>query len=226
MRQRLKMFGFEIEGEFHRDILPRLNKEGVFKSDGSIHCCSSCEHLLDREFNSKACKVGSLINTKKFFEKLQEDYDKKMFHFNASCGFHIHISTYKFPTELISMDFVKYFYENLQDKFPEVIEKRGGNRYCRKDIKIEHLMRNGTQDRYLMVNTWPSYLKHKTIEIRIFPTEEPMKMYEYLKFTVKTFKQFIKMPLEIEAVYELKETKNKEVEVFNLEVNKKLCVNY
>lgn len=194
MNTRIAKVGFEIEGEFTPELTSIMSGKGEMKGDGSLRSCSHGEHNRKRlycgEFNSVPYARRSTHSQRKIFDLLQAEYEQGNFHFNNTCGFHIHTSFRpKRPPELISSLFCHYFYVALKKEFPEVIKKREHNSFCEfayNDTIIAH-----PTDRHIAIN-YLSLPKHGTVEFRIFPTDEPKSMYEYLKFTIHTIEDFEK----------------------------------
>ena len=207
MRAQLYKFGYEIEGEFSSQLLSRLEKLGVMKTDGSIHQCGNHNSYLELgEFNSKPAQLNphGRVKTKKLFEMLQREYKREKLHFNDSMGFHVHLSfkpTY--PVELFSHEFVKYFLGKLKREYPDVWEDRATNKFCRVNIKEADITYG--HDRYKAINLYPSFVTHKTIEFRIFPADTPEKMYEYLFFVIKSTKAFLRSDFSMKKELNLRE---------------------
>lgn len=146
------------------------------------------------EFASEPIERKHLRSTKKIFDMYQEAYKAGGFHWNNTCGFHVHVSFRpKRPPEIISKEFCDFFYEKMQEKFLGAFERRKNNRYCRATVYDDYLYQSS--DRYQGININPSLHKHGTVEFRIFPTSTPIRMWEFLKFTLKTIEQFLDIPL-------------------------------
>ena len=192
MRTRIKKFGFEIEGEFSREFSGEIAKYGVMKGDGSVsNCPERCQHLVTGEYNSYPILRTHKREAKNIFMKFQDAYKLKKYHFNKSAGFHIHVSfSPKLPPDIFSKSFNDFFHERLKTKYPNVIKKRQNNIYCRINT-----LEDGALDklpRYSSINFQQAWLKHGTIEFRVFPANTPMMMYRYLLFTLRVINDFLK----------------------------------
>lgn len=200
MNTKLVKVGFEIEGEFSTTLHRWLADKGVMKGDGSLRSCGSAHQtpLSCAEYNSPvyAATPAGLKSIKKFFDELDAYYKANHFHYNQSCGFHIHVSFNQFPAECFSKQFVNYFLKALKTKQKRVIEKRSGNRYCQLKIPTRELER-GSGDRYRFVNLWPAYERHGTIEFRIYPTDNPKRMYRYIVFTLAQVRKFLTANIKV-----------------------------
>lgn len=187
MISKILQFGFEIEGEFSTELDEKLESYGGVKTDGSVRSCKlGCDDLTPGEFASEA--LTNLSEAKKIFKIFQ----KHKYHWNNSAGFHIHVSFYpKLPQEIMSSCFINYFKKELYNSYPDVISLRGKNRYCRIS-KITDFDITYSEDRYRFINFMPALHKHGTIEFRIWPSGKPLKMYEYLCFTLEKIEFFIK----------------------------------
>lgn len=210
MRTRIDKFGFEIEGEYHPEVARYLEEFGEVKTDGSLNPCNKtqCLNLECKEFASNPYRRTQKQKAKKVFDYLHEQYKQKKFHWNKSAGFHVHVSFRpRLAFEIFSEDFVNFFHAELRKKFNNILQRRGNNTYCQavnqtnSDI-VKSMQRDG--DRYRSVNLFPSFVRHKTIEIRIFPASSPLTMYKYLLFVLRTIRKFLKensefvKPLDIE----------------------------
>ena len=211
---KLISFGFEIEGEMSSTCIHFLEKYGTLHGDGSINFCDipHNKELQLREFssfvflNNKTQKK----NVENIFSGLQKLYDSGDFHFNETCGFHIHCGFEpKVPFEIFSVEFYEYFLNKLIDTYKEVYYKRGSNRYCKiysKDIiekekgQVEVDIALETE-RYRGINFRPALESHGTIEFRLFPSDVPKTMYKYLEFTLQTITHFIKENETLKRVY-------------------------
>ena len=196
MNTRINKFGFEIEGEFYQDIINSLEEDGEIKTDGSIHRCPKhTDNFNLLEFASYPYKRTQKQKAKKIFEILHKAYKEKKFHFNKSMGFHIHISFKPIlPFEIFSEEFVKFFNEELKKKYLSVFKRRGNNHFCMAENQSNEQIIEYRQydERYRSVNLYPAFKRHKTIEIRIFPSDRPLKMYKYLLFSLRTIRKFLK----------------------------------
>ncbi len=211
--------GIEIEGEFSQKASDFGRKFGEMKDDGSVNCCQNGHtnkqednNLQSMEFASSVIdlveagekRLPTYFNAIKIFRGLNSFYKKGHFHYNESCGFHIHLSFNrpKFPPELFSIEFCNYFYKRLKKHFPEVWNLRKNNRFCRPN-NTEHEIANHDTERYKGINLWAAREKHGTIEFRIFPSNEPLKMLKYLQFTLTTVKKFLAYGIEIKKEAEV-----------------------
>ncbi len=195
MRSKIFKIGFEIEGEFHSELVRRLNDPliGVMKSDGSVH--SYHDNLLPREYNSLPLKKDSK-DIDKIFGIFQKAYDNGLYNFNATAGMHIHMSFEpQRPPEILSFLFFKTFMESLKRVFPKEIRPRIGHRFC-EDIRDDREVFSGNE-RYRAINFQPALQRHGTIEFRIFPSETPEKMKNFLLFTISQVEHFLKEDHEI-----------------------------
>ncbi len=202
----MKQFGFEIEGEFSGELYKKLQTIGVMKEDGSVHHCGegNCSHLELGEFNSKPYSVKSIRLLKKFFDMLHAEYTKGNFHFNKTCGFHIHISfTEGRPVEIFSRQFTNFFLKSLKSKQKKVMEMRSGNKFCKLTLTNQEIEKPGYGERYRFINLWDAYLKHGTIEFRIFPSYKPKAMYRYIVFTLGQINTFLQRPITVRAKTEI-----------------------
>lgn len=215
---KIAKIGFEIEAEWSEKAKALFADDGEMKGDGSIRRCYSSnsednpEHhtaSLDvREFASNPMVYNpDLLDTlKDKFTKLQKLHDKGLYHFNKSMGFHIHMSfTNKQPPELISPKFIAYFKKKIKKELPTVYTTRKDNQYCRFTVPPIELLADEHSDRYRFVNIWPAMRRHGTIEIRAYPSEQPMEMYKYLRFTFRTISEFIAKKQTVKAKFELDE---------------------
>lgn len=189
--------------------------KGSFHTDGSIDTCSKCRSKLRAvEYNSPVFKVEELPEITKVFEHLHTFVEKKEYHWNSSCGFHIHTGFGGvMPFELVSEDFYKFFERRMKRLLPEEYKKRASNNFCsfkpepnsyrpwREQARsteevfpstasaFRAIILNGS--RYHAINMLPSFHERKTIEFRIFPSEEPLKMLSYLQFTIDSITEFL-----------------------------------
>jgi len=218
-KSKIKHIGFEIEGEydsgFERDIRDKV-PGCQMKGDGSVRVEKN--RLLNaREFNSPVLSRTS-NKIKAIFGLYDKAYKENRFNFNDSCGFHIHVSFLpERPPEILSYLFYKTFIENLKNKFPHVIDKRLGNRFCSKVANDEEVWKG--HDRYRAVNFAPALSRHGTIEFRIFPSDTPEMMQAYLDFTLNQIKAFINSDHKIEFSTKLAELGPSEIIRHNREVD-------
>lgn len=202
---KLLKFGFEIEGEWNGDTLSFLSEQGGrTHGDGSIRMCPSMEHhskrtgdnvSTDAEYNSPVYGIEEIATAEAFFDGLQDRFEKGNYHWNKSMGFHVHVSfDPKRPPEMLSKEFTEFFRKQLTKKLPGILKSRGQNSFCKSGEYMDQEIYR-PRDRYRMVN-YASLDKHGTIEFRIFPSEEPKKMWKYLSFTLDTVQEFLETPLE------------------------------
>ena len=224
MRTKLDRFGLEIEGEFSDKLLEKLQEVGIIKSDNSVYSCRGGLHtnLSCAEFNSRPYEITELSTAKEeVFALLEKYYEKKEFHFNKTCGFHIHISFRpQRPPEMLSSQFANYFLAELKKEMGGVLKRRKDNNYCNADfIDDKYIAR--PIDRYKAIN-YCALTKFKTIEFRIFPANKPKVMLYFLEFTLDRIKKFLAKPLKIDfcidADEELSEKIN-ELEEVNVALN-------
>ena len=179
---------------------------GSMKGDGSVYPCGhhraddgdlkfhkSGIHFLQSEYITHPILLNDIGSIDDIFDTFNSFTDDHKYHWNRSAGFHVHVSFLpELPVELWSLEFVNYFKEKLKEELPVVYKKRGSNKFCKggmgkvseKDIAESRL------PRYSFIN-YEAYKKFKTLEFRIFPSDHPKKMREYLKFTVSTIESFL-----------------------------------
>ncbi len=200
---KIAKFGFEIEGEFSERLKEWLKQQGEMKSDGSLRTCPSANHkgtipLYLGEYNSKVNDIADLAAIKKFFNQLDTFHKLDEFHFNQSCGFHIHLSFNDFPNIVFSRKFLTTMLKALNTKQKTVMELRKGNTYCQTTISKSDVKRGGNE-RYRFVNLWPAFYRHGTIEFRIFPANNPKTMYRYIVFTLGEVKKFLEKSIKVKG---------------------------
>lgn len=232
MKTKLKKFGFEIEGEFSEDLMEKLAKYGEIKTDGSINRCRNC-NLSGMEFASRPLAINSYgrKQLKEIFSLLEEKHKEKEFHWNKSCGFHVHVSfSPNQPPEIWSKEFTNGFLQVMGQKFPGILKRRSNNRYCKatsyRDIDIVD-----SQDRYRFINLNSAYDSHGTIEFRIFPSGNPKNLRKYLVFILKFVRMFIangiEKTLEVELADDSQEIELNESFLSGLSgENRELEINY
>lgn len=211
--------GIEIEGEFSQRARDFGRKFGEMKGDGSVRRCQDGHTDKQEDNNLQSMEFASSVidlveagekrlptyqNAIKIFRGFNSLYKKGHWHYNESCGFHIHLSFNrpKFPPELFSIEFCNYFYKRLKKHFPEVWNLRKNNTFCRTNI-TERQIADHTTERYWGVNLWAARHKHGTIEFRIFPADKPLMMEKYLQFTLTTVKKFLAYGIEIKKEAEV-----------------------
>jgi hypothetical protein len=201
MNSKIYKVGIEIEGEFSRGFEMRLQEVGVMKGDGSVRRCAGRRcglNLIAAEFNSRAISVRNIGKMMEIFDMFQQAYENEEFHYNKTCGFHIHLSFLpKTPAEIFSIQFVNGFFERMKEKFVRAFAVRSKNHFCSTNIQERDIAWKDSE-RYRGVNLWPSMYKHGTIEFRIWPSDKPEKMREYFLFTIGFVKKFLSAPLKVD----------------------------
>ena len=203
MKTELLTYGFEIEGEWgdemYNDVVAKHG--GRMVSDGSIRHCDrghSDQNLDAHEYNSSVFEYRNAEHTERaraLFEYLQKMAEKKRFHWNDSCGFHVHTGfSPKRPPEIMSKEFTTYFLGKLKAEYPTEWKKRHGNSYC-QTFEYDEVEIYRPSDRYRAIN-YCALSKHGTIEFRFFPMNDPMVLYEYIRFVLRTITEFMDMKLE------------------------------
>lgn len=219
MRTKIDRIGIEIEGEFSDEFKSKIQEKnlGIIKGDGSVkHCVdypvgigydykkhSNSIDLYTAEYNS--APLESIQESKDIFESFEKAADDKEYHWNKSAGFHIHVSFHpKKPPEIFSKRFHDFFMSRLKKKFPEVYNQRAGNSYCLNACTEEDPYKN-RNERYRAINFMPAWSRHRTIEFRIWRTAHPSEMFEYLRFTIRTINNFLKIDSTIKGEFLLDE---------------------
>lgn len=243
-KSKLISIGFEIEGEWDNNIREKIRRKYNcgWHNDGTIEYCSdlninphcNSENYIKKELNSPIyllntpqTKKQSLIAIKKLFNAINKkatihNRTYPIYHFNRSCGFHIHLGFNPIQADVIfSVNFYKYFINAYKQKYKKDYYQRYLNKYC-FDFVNNNIIVNGaeynhltakkavkrfktkqlcvktlinyiqTRDRYRSINFFHSLLKHGTVEIRIFKASTPKKMLKVLLFTIKTVEDFLK----------------------------------
>lgn len=212
MKTKFDRFGIEIEGEFGLGFTDELLDMGTIKSDGSISSCSrsAAYHakyntsMTAREFVTEPIEYAHRRSAKKIFDLFDKAYQEGEFHWNASCGFHIHVSFKPLmPPEIFSTQFCDFFLKKTEATFPGVFKRRKNNRFCRAIFDDTYITQGS--DRYRAINMRPAMQRHKTVEFRIWPASTPKRMYEFFKFTLKTIEEFLDS--EISLKWDLDEYK-------------------
>lgn len=198
MITKIKRYGFEIEGEYSNDFRGAIAEHGEMKGDGSVRHCNSDLHIgkfnssmRTGEYNSPILNFtnAGLAKGKKIVSLFQEAYNKGEFHWNKSCGFHVHVSFDPVkPADLYSSQFAAYFEKALNTKFPGVVSRRKNNNYCRMQFSDEEIA--DPTERYRFINFTMGH--HPTLEFRIFPAAMPTRMWSFVEFTLATIARFIK----------------------------------
>jgi len=198
---RIAKIGFEIEGEFSVDLRRQLSEFGLFKPDGSIRECrhtrqyqkNHCNSLCAEEFVSRPYRLDNRLDKaklKELFSILERGRKYKYFHWNASMGFHVHVSFNRVPVEIWSIQFYDFFRAELSRQFRGVVTRRENNRFCRLPNERSNQDIAFSESRYYGVNFKPAFESHGTIEFRIFPAAAPRTLKRYLQFTCLAIKRF------------------------------------
>lgn len=189
--------------------------------DGSVYRCTIREHarnsrggnatnypdeeafLVDHRASlpTAEIRVGPFVSTTDFmpvFNVLNRLRSDRQWHYNGTGGFHVHVSfktadkSNVMPPEIWSSQFYRFFIGRVSKVFPDVIKKRGKNGYCKvetpEDQSLDEYLTH--PDRYQAIN-YHAFNKHGTVEIRLWPSDEPDKMREYLEFTVATMQEWL-----------------------------------
>lgn len=206
----LNKIGLEIEGEWSEEMIAILQAHEAIhevKHDGSIRDCASGTHddMCRREVTTKPIPVNAQGQAllKGLFALLERAYENGEFHYNKSCGFHVHTSYVDdngiavLPDTIASSPFYVSFAQAVKTRYPKVYEARKENQYCRlsntgeEGIAIEAdsyatsvLEGSGHTTRYRFINL-EAWRKYGTIEFRFFPASKPAKMREYLQFIME-----------------------------------------
>lgn len=194
---KIAKIGFEIEGEFSKELMNNMKLFGNFTTDGSIRRCCYSIGLELAEFRSNPItfREGMILNSKNKIRKVFTQWDTFRFHFNESMGFHIHLSfTSPKAPEIWSIQFVNAFQKALQNKFPIEYKKRITNRFCKKYNSHRDIAESN--DRYRWVSFKAAYDRHKTFEFRIFPANTFTAMLDYIEFTIDFVNNFLKKPIK------------------------------
>lgn len=208
MKPKIKQFGFEVEAEMSERLERKLTdtkcRFGKMTSDGSIRSCRQQSVSYDKnhspdsrlncmEFVSKVLDYdrSGKITAGKIFTLLEKYRKEKEFHWNSSMGFHVHISfTPKMPVDCWNIEFANFFADQLRKKFKGVFKNRQNNRYCQVSSVREESIATSNY-RYTFINFRASYVKHGTLEFRIFPSDKPLKLKRYLEFVFKQVNYFL-----------------------------------
>lgn len=215
MTDKIAKVGFEIEGEFHENILNKLRGLGSIKTDGSLYSC--CHNLSLFEFVSNPYSIKEISKVKNIFDLLTEARAQKQFHWNKSCGFHVHVSfNPKKPVQIFSEQFAGYFLDTLKATFPSTYNKRANNTYCRSSFSNSMICHSN--ERRYAINFNKAFRDHGTVEFRIFPAAYPKKMYLFLRFTVNTLQKFLEQEVKANFTLEVEDDEFLERE-FNQTLN-------
>jgi hypothetical protein len=198
MKTKILKFGIELEAEYSTELAHNIAlKYGWdIKDDGSIHTCSDCEyqdlHALETVSKPIEYTATNITAVKKLFDYLQTQYKNGKFHFNDSCGLHFHFSfTPQRPPELWCIEFANYFAKQIATRFPKAYKLRKDNHFCKFDLTQQDIANAKFYDRYKFVNLRPAFQRHKTLEIRAFPSDEPRKMKRYFLATLMAINDFL-----------------------------------
>ena len=231
MNPKINKFGFEIEGEMSDELMNDLaNKYGSITSDGSIRTCpwnkvrkyhSVGTPLRTNEFVSYPIEYNrkGIKSARDIFKLFNKYFKKKEFHWNKSMGFHLHLSFRpKMPVDIWSVQFTKFFIDEMAKQFKTMYVKRKDNTYCKVNLDEREIAE--TNDRYKAINFKPAFDEHGTIEFRIFPANRPMTMSHYLDFTIKMVRYFLKhssrfchKSFEFETTDEMENPSKKKIEI-------------
>ena len=195
---KIKKFGIELEGEFSENLSDKMEQrfDWQIKGDGSIDKCNcwECENLSALEAISKPIDYTptNINKIKRLFDFLQVEYKNGDFHFNKTCGLHFHFSfTPQKPPELWSVEFADYLSKCIATKHPKAYKERKDNHYCRFQLTQQEIADNHFGDRYRFLNLLPAFSRHKTLEIRAFPSDEPKVMKKYFLTTLDAINGFL-----------------------------------
>lgn len=207
----LNKIGLEIEGEWSGELLdfieshPAVNE---LKRDGSISRCSYSKHdeMRCAELTTIPLELGNVEHMQALaglFGLLADAYDAGTWHYNSTCGFHVHTSYREggsiidvLPDTIANSSFYSSFLDAVKARYPKVYEAREYNRYCMTQSQYGNddagaqfdkgaiaTYSGDTIDRYRAVNL-ASYRKYGTVEFRFFPARKPLVMKEYLEFII------------------------------------------
>lgn len=208
----LNKIGLEIEGEWDGEFLdviqahPAVNE---IKRDGSISSCSYSTHneMRNAELTTIPLELGNGEHVQwltELFGLLADAYDAGTWHYNKSCGFHVHTSyredgsaTDVLPDTIANSSFYSSFLDAVKARYPRVYEAREVNRYCMTRSPYDNddagaqfdkgaiaTYSGETIERYRAVNL-ASYRKYGTVEFRFFPASKPLEMKGYLEFIIE-----------------------------------------
>lgn len=200
MTTKILKVGFEIEGEFSHELMNELLAYGSIHVDSTVR---KCEDVADWKMGSERdtrCSYSLIPNefssnpyvpTSRNIDKIFKLFNEHPYHWNYSAGMHVHLSFEpRIPVELWSMEFYKQFHKLLAQQYPHIPSLRfKGNDYCRVLRTEEDIARK--RSHYNSINFLDALLEHKTVEFRVFPSDNPMRMREYLEFTITNVKNFI-----------------------------------
>ena len=197
MRTKILKIGFEIEAEWNNNLQENtsfLSRLGTWTGDATIRRCylQKCRTLTLAEYRLNPLPYTNINTIKNLFSSLQKCYKKSNFHFNKSCGFHLHISFSPIkPPELMSYHFISYFNTEMARAFPKEYAARKENKFCVPYQRTRAEIYNYAHaNRYHAVN-YNSLQRHKTIELRIFRTTSPLKMFSFVLFSIETIENFL-----------------------------------
>jgi len=198
MKTEVISLGIEIEGEFHPDMKKLLRKYGVLKGDGSLRPCSTYSQECYLAGIGTHMEFASNILDRKGLVKFNEIFDifidnPKMYHWNESCGLHIHVGfRNRNPVEIVSEQFFKFFKSKFIENYPKEFKKRSGDQYCNFSKMTDHdiIEYRNSNDRYKAIN-YNALPNHGTVEFRIFPATTPEKMKEYALFIIDSVEEFL-----------------------------------
>jgi hypothetical protein len=166
-------------------VIKRLGWE--LKGDGSIRVKTPT--YSQNEFITPPYDID-LNNIDKAINQICKDYKKVLdslqgIEINESMGIHIHFSGFKKHAVYYSQDFfnmVKTRY--LAFCKTEIEKNRINNHYCLFTYE------KNQRDRYRAINIKPAYERHKTIELRFFPSTKSLTdLKRYLTFALTIIKE-------------------------------------
>jgi len=197
MKTKIKKFGIELEGEYSNELADKMRTKYAWsvKGDGSIHTCDHHQdilHSIEAVSQPIEYSTANVNAIKKLFDFLQVQYNNGDFHFNESCGLHFHFSfTPQRPPELWSEQFAEYFASHIATRFPKAYKLRKENRFCKFELSQKDIASPRFYDRYRFINLRPAFQRHKTLEIRAFPSDEPKLMKRYFLSTLTAIEDFL-----------------------------------
>lgn len=205
--KKIARIGLEFEGEWSAQALQRMAAHPAvlaLKHDGSIRTCSrphiTSRWLEAREIVTKPLKPDA-PELADLFETLQDLHKRHEYHFNTSCGFHVHVSfrdgrRKALPDEAGCGVFAEEFARSIERTFPSVWRRRRNNSYCgvgeahligrQADLRMTSVLHGSHTSRYTFLNH-AAWLRHGTLEVRIWPADTPKRMKAYMAHTIGEF---------------------------------------
>lgn len=206
--------GIEVEGEFTLELLGKLGTLPGCElvSDGSVRTCHelnrsvSCPLDAEPVTGTRELRIGPVEpdgGWESIFMAMRNGY-----HWNRSAGLHVHLSFKDGERENVMAPsvffsgFALWFRERLELEWPEVMAARGNNRYCQAgsgyvigtsgpDRWDSTMFDSSEHSRYQFLNTL-AWRKHRTMEVRIWPSGRPEEMVRMVHWTVKTFQRWLR----------------------------------